>query len=68
MSSLSNNSIPVQLRSSASSDGSSHLQYELMVQNQWIPVNRRYVEWAVGNLNVIVDFNSKGKGDAKWQA
>lgn len=65
MSSLSNNSIPVQLRSSASSDGSPYLQYELMVQNQWIPVNRRYVEWAVGNLNVIVDFNSKGKGDAK---
>ncbi|OZS75364.1 Uncharacterised protein [Providencia rettgeri] len=65
MSSLSNNSIPVQLRSSASPDGSPHLQYELMVQNQWIPVNRRYVEWAVGNLNVIVDFNSKGKGDAK---
>ena len=65
MSSLSNNSIPVLLRSSASSDGSPHLQYELMVQNQWIPVNRRYVEWAVGNLNVIVDFNSKGKGDAK---
>ncbi len=64
MSSLSNNSVPVQLRSSASSAGSPHLQYELMVNNQWIPVNRSYVDWAVGNLNVRVDFNSNhGRGD-----
>ncbi len=65
MRSLSNNSGLVQLRRSASSSGTSQLQYELMVQNQWIPVNRSYVEWAVGNLNVRVDFNCKGKGDVQ---
>ncbi|MEQ5728908.1 hypothetical protein AB7360_03360 [Providencia alcalifaciens] len=65
MRSLSNNSGLVQLRRSASSAGTSQLQYELMVQNQWIPVNRSYVEWAVGNLNVRVDFNCKGKGDVQ---
>ncbi len=65
MRSLSNNSGLVQLRCSASSAGTSQLQYELMVQNEWIPVNRRYVEWAVGNLNVRVIFNCKGKGDVQ---
>lgn len=58
MSSLSNNSIPVQLRSFASLTGDPDLQYELMVNNEWVPVNRSYVEWAVGSLNVQVDFNS----------
>ncbi|WP_272517621.1 MULTISPECIES: hypothetical protein [unclassified Providencia] len=65
MRSLSNNSGLVQLRRSASSAGTSQLQYELMIQNQWIPVNRSYVEWAVGNLNVRVDFNCEGKGDVQ---
>ncbi len=55
MSSLSNNSFPVQLRSVTTPTESSHLQYELMVQGQWVPVNRSYVEWAVGNLNVRVN-------------
>lgn len=61
MSSLSNNSFPVQLRSVASSTEGSHLQYELMVHGRWVPVNRSYVEWAVGNLNVRVNI-CKGGG------
>ena len=56
MRSLSNNSIPVQLRKIPSLVEGAEPECELMVPNGWVYVNRSYVEWAVGNLNVRGNF------------
>lgn len=64
MSSLAGNHNAVQLRC-VCSNSHPHLQYELMVQGLWTPVNRRYVDWAVGNAKFLLEYGTKEKVDAQ---
>lgn len=55
MSSLTGNHNAVQLRC-VCSKSQPYFQYELMVQGNWIPVNRRYANWAVGNAKFLLEY------------